>query len=126
MRKNTLKIIILLVVCFIIVPVGIFIFNNNYKIQWNIKTPIIKKGGIEDIIKRSGFQNAEANLIIDALIRKGVKKGEIININKISDNEANITTGYDCGDLCGSGHFYKARKINDKWETEQLPGMWIS
>ena len=37
-----------------------------------------------------------------------------------------ISEGFYCGGLCGSGGIYIYKKINGKWEMEEMYSLWVS
>lgn len=85
-----------------------------------------EKNNTKQIIMDSGFSNDEAEAIIKEMkTQKGIIRSDIMSIEKINENEAEIMTGHTCGPLCGSGATYPAKKIEGKWIIED-GGFWVS
>jgi len=103
--------------------ITIYYVRNNY---------VYHPAPIDNLIQQSGFSKAEAELIIEAVVKAGTKREEILQINKMSNGKVGVVTGNPNsygpkkGGSIGysAGTLYYLIKKGEVWEVESK-SMWV-
>lgn len=105
---------------FVLSGLSAFYYFNEIKIDRD------ETGGSGVYKINSGFNKAETEELFQAVKQqKNIERSEIIRIIKISENEADIQTGFQKNPLNGQGSYYIFKKVDGNW-IFQREGAWIS
>lgn len=81
---------------------------------------------IEKAIRQSSLETQVAEEVISELEKQaGVKRDKILTLEKLENGEVGINTGEMLGGTAGSGIYYRAKKVDGKWNVEER-GMWFN